>query len=62
MADRSPDTLDLIWGAQAIARLIGKTERATYHMLEKGDLPAKKIGNQWVVSRKALVEALGVPA
>ncbi len=62
MADQTPETLDLIWGAQDIARFIGKTRQATYHMLEKGDLPGKKIGNQWVASRKALAEALGVAA
>jgi hypothetical protein len=56
------NSLDLVWGARSIARLIGKSERATFHLLEKGDLPAKKVGAQWVVSRKALAEALGVPA
>lgn len=48
------DTFDLVWGAAAIAALIGKTTRATFHLLENGQLPARKIGNQWVVSRRAL--------
>ena len=54
----SPATdLDLVWGAAAIAALIGKTRRATFHMLEQGQIPgAKKIGAQWVVSRKVVRE------
>lgn len=49
--------LDIVWGAAAIAALIGKTPRATYHILEQGHIPgARKIGSQWVVSRKVLRE------
>ena len=54
MAEAQRDTLDLVWGAAAIAALIGKTQRATFHMLEKKQLPAKKIGGQWAASREAL--------
>lgn len=47
--------LDLIWGAKALAKVLGVTERQAFHMLEAGDLPgAKQIGRRWVVSRKAL--------
>lgn len=53
MAEPS-NSLDLIWGAAAIAALIGKTPRATFHLLERGAIPARKIGNQWVASRKKL--------
>ncbi|WP_173088937.1 DNA-binding protein [Devosia sp. 1635] len=57
------EPLDLVWGARAIARLIGKTERATFAMLEAGYLPgARKVGIQWVVSRSALAEHFGVAA
>nr|WP_210259549.1 DNA-binding protein [Devosia sp. 1635] len=53
----------MVWGARAIARLIGKTERATFAMLEAGYLPgARKVGIQWVVSRSALAEHFGVAA
>ena len=48
------EQLDLIWGCKAIAKAIGVTERACYHMLEAGALPARQVGNRWVVSRKAL--------
>ena len=47
-----------VWGAEAIGAVIGKPERATFHMLESGLLPAKKIGNRWVSSRKRLLAAV----
>lgn len=47
--------LDLVWGIEAIARLIGRTERQTYHMLRTGNLPAKQVGNRWVAERGKLV-------
>ena len=51
------ESLDLIWGAAAIAQAIGKSRRATYGLLENGHLPvAKKQGDQWVVSRRKLRE------
>lgn len=34
-------TLDLIWGAADISKLIRRSQRATFDMLEKGQLPAK---------------------
>jgi hypothetical protein len=46
--------LDLVWGVGAIAKLIGRTERATFHMLATGQLPGKKIGGRWVVARGRL--------
>ena len=49
---------ELVWGAEAIGRVIGKTERATFHLLERGLLPAKKIGKSWVSSRRKLLAAL----
>lgn len=48
--------LDLIWGATDIAKLIGRSARATFDMLEKGELPAKKVNGRWVASRQKLAE------
>lgn len=45
---------DLIWGGANIAREIGRTPRQTYHLLETGKLPAKKIGDLWVGSKTVL--------
>lgn len=51
----APTALDLIWGARAIAQVLGCTERKTFHMLEKGELPmVRQVGSRWVASRKAL--------
>jgi azurin len=49
---------DLIWGVQNIAQFIAKTKRQTHWLLYTGQLPAKKVGHQWVASRAALRHAL----
>ena len=53
MADQ-PETLDLIWGAAAIAVFIGRTKRQTDEALAKGELPARQVNGRWVASRKRL--------
>lgn len=45
---------DLIWGGDGIAKEIDRTARQTFHMLETGAIPARKVGNRWVASRSAL--------
>jgi hypothetical protein len=50
-----PKQLDLIWGAAEIARLIGRSERATYDILEKGHIPAKSVNGRWVIERSKLI-------
>jgi hypothetical protein len=50
------DELDLIWGCEGIAKAIGKSARATFHILEQNQIPAKKVGRQWVASRRKLRE------
>ncbi|MCK1619561.1 hypothetical protein IVA96_23890 [Bradyrhizobium sp. 159] len=43
----NPET-DLIWGAAAIGRVIGRTEKGAFHALESGRVPgAKKIAGRW---------------
>lgn len=49
------DDLDLIWGGENIAKIIGRTPRITFSLLEKGELPAKKVGNRWVAERSKLI-------
>jgi hypothetical protein len=51
---KNPPTFDLVWGAEAIADVIGRTPRQTFHMLDAGLLPAMKIGNRWVAERGKL--------
>lgn len=46
----------LIWGARSIANHLGKSERATFHLLERGHLEpaARKVGKQWVLDPEIL--------
>lgn len=61
MSEKNSTELDLVWGAEAIAKIIGRSQRATFHMLESGELPAKKVGGRggrggrWVVERSRLI-------
>jgi hypothetical protein len=45
---------DLLWGVKPISEEINRSERQTFHLLENGRLPAKKIGGRWCASRTAL--------
>ena len=54
MSDKSNNELELVWTAAAIAALIGRSERQTFHLLEKGILPARKIGGTWTVSKNKI--------
>jgi hypothetical protein len=45
---------DLIWGVAGIGREIGRNARQTFHLLENGRLPAKKVGGRWCASRAGL--------
>ncbi|MCS3740208.1 hypothetical protein FHX16_002176 [Rhizobium sp. BK661] len=49
---------DLIWEVSEIAKTIGRTERQTFHLLSKGEIPGKKVGGRWVCSRRKLTEFL----
>ncbi len=54
-AARNPE---IFWGAKAIGAFLGKGPRATFHLLEQGKIPAKKLGRQWVATRRQLLDAL----
>jgi hypothetical protein len=58
MSTTTDETHDLLWGVPAIAAVINKPERSTYPMLDRGDLPARKIRGRWVASRQKLLAAL----
>lgn len=50
------ENLDLVWGVQAMADIIGRTYQQTYHMIQSGHLPiVKRIGERYVVSRQKLI-------
>jgi hypothetical protein len=48
--------IDLLWGCRAIADFIGRRERQVFHLLETGQLPARKVGATWVAQRRKLRE------
>ena len=45
---------DLLWGVAEIAEEIRRTPRQASHLLERGLLPATKIGRRWCSTRTAL--------
>lgn len=49
------NTIDLVWGINAIAKLIGRTDRQAFHMASTGQIPAKKVGGRWCAERGELV-------
>lgn len=53
-AGERPTKLDLIWGANAIAAALGLSRRRTFYLLERGQIPCRKVGGRWVVERAAL--------
>ena len=55
MEQTSDRPLDLIWEVAEIAKLIGRSERQTFHLLSSGQLPAKKVGGRWVAERSKLI-------
>ena len=49
-----PLASDILWGAQAIAREINREVQITYYMLQRGQIPATKIGETWTTTRTRL--------
>jgi hypothetical protein len=45
---------DIVRGVKAIARFTGEPERRATYLLEKGLLPAGKVGSIWVASKRRL--------
>lgn len=54
-SEGNQDGIDIVWGASAISKVIGRSERVTFILLEKGLLPAKKVNGRWVATRSALL-------
>jgi hypothetical protein len=49
---------DLLWGAAAIAKFIGRNRRVTFDLLKSGHLAgaATKLGRRWVGSKRGLAQ------
>jgi len=54
ITDVAPLGIDLIWEVENIAAEIGRTPRQALYLLERGRLPAAKIGGRWCSSRSGL--------
>jgi hypothetical protein len=52
------ESSDIVWGAAEIGRVIGKSKRQAFYLLEAGLLPGRKVGRQWCASRERLVRAV----
>jgi len=53
--DEGHRKLALVWGADEIGKVIGRSPRVTFHLLMTGAIPAKKVGGRWVIERSKLI-------
>lgn len=53
--ETAAEKIDLVWGAEDIAKVIGRSARVTFHLLTTGAIPAKKVGGRWVAERGKLL-------
>ena len=52
--------LNLVWGGAEIAKIIGRTNCQTFHMLGKGAIKsARKAGGVWVANIDNLLKEFG---
>ena len=49
-----PPELRPVWGAGAIGKVIQRTKRQTFYLLEQGAIPARKIGGTWCAEENEL--------
>jgi len=47
-----------VWGAEAIAEVLGLPLRKTYYLLERQLVPARKVGSSWQTTRGELEDFL----
>lgn len=47
-----------VWGASEIGKLLNRSRRQIYHLLETGVIDARKIGGTWVSTRARLLRSL----
>lgn len=56
MNDEQTKPLHLIWGAANIGLEVNLDTRQAFYALERGAIPAKKVGGKWVAERSTLRE------
>ena len=47
---------DLMEGASVIAEFYGTKKRRVYYLLERGQIPAFKVGNRWCARKSTLLK------
>lgn len=60
MTDMVLNSDEVLWGAKAIAEVLGISTAKVLHRLAKGQLPARKVGATWTTTRSALTRFLEV--
>jgi hypothetical protein len=58
MQSNSSDPDAPVWGAAAIGRVIGRSERQTFHLLEKRLIDATEVGALWVSTPRRLLSGI----
>lgn len=61
MRDGEIMALPPVLDALTAARLLGVTRVGLYRMVERGDVPARKVGGRWRFSRDVLLSLVGLP-
>ena len=57
-ADSTGAATSTVEALMFVAKAIGRSPRATFHLLENELLPARRAGGRWVASRRKLIDAL----
>jgi hypothetical protein len=47
-----------VWGVGPIAEIVNRSPTKVYYLLEKGHLPARKIGKLWTSTPRELLNAV----
>jgi hypothetical protein len=47
-----------VWGAEAIGKVIDRSESETFYLLASGQLDASKVGGRWVSTVNRLLRSL----
>lgn len=60
MQDDTPITFDPVldtpvWGAEAIGKVISRSERQTFYLAEQGLIDADKVGGRWCSTPRRLL-------
>jgi hypothetical protein len=48
----------IVWGAEAIGAVIGVNKAKAYYLLQRGRIPARKVGDEWVAEETKLLAFL----